>query len=465
MTGLTLAEILAATNGHLQGPAPSQDIFTPEQIITDTRQLKPGCLFVPLKGANFDGHHFLAHAHQNGALLSLCERAYATDTVGPLVVVEDSLRAYQYLARAWRRKLNPIVIGITGSSGKTSSKEILAALLLHSGSVHKTQANYNNDVGVAKTLLQLQPQHRWAVVEMAMRGLGQIAVLAETAEPNIGLITNVGQAHLGELGSIDNIATAKWELADYLGTHQAPIALLRQDPLLAGKATTKNAPPILWCGDQPSDTIQLLETHVTEKGQWLRYRTGEQAPRTITINLGGRHQIDNLLLGLAVLYDLQITLPEHLDLEVPILFGRQETLVTANGVTLINDAYNANPDSMKAALQMLVADPRPCERKWAVLAFMGELGEDSDRFHTEVGEFCAHLPLAGLGVIGAGAQAIATAAVGHDFPVFYWDSHEAAIDGLKELLQRGDLVLLKASRSMQLETIVQALTGTAVAHP
>lgn len=465
MTGLTLAEILAATNGHLQGPAPLQDVFTPEQIITDTRHLKQGCLFVPLKGDHFDGHHFLAQAHQNGAHLSLCETAYVSDSVGPLVVVKDSLRAYQHIARAWRRKLNPVVIGITGSSGKTSSKEILATLLQYNGSVHKTQANYNNDVGVAKTLLQLQPQHRWAVVEMAMRGLGQIAVLAETAEPNVGLITNVGQAHLGELGSIENIAAAKWELADYLATHHAPVALLRQDPLLAGKAAGEKAPPILWCGDQASDTIQLLETRVSENGQWLRYRMGGHAPRTITLNLGGRHQIDNLLLGLAVLYHLQIELPEHLDLAVPILFGRQETLVTAHGVTLINDAYNANPDSMKAALQMLADDPRPCKRKWAVLSFMGELGADSERFHAEVGEFCAHLPLAGLGVIGSGAQAIAAAAVDHGFPVFYWESREAAIVGLEELLQRDDLVLLKASRSMQLETIVQALTGTAVAHP
>lgn len=433
--------------------------MSPRAISTDTRRLAPGALYVPLRGERFDGHDYLAQAFAAGATLALCERAMfeaASDQLQqlPLILVDSALSAYQDLARCWHRQLGTPVIGITGSSGKTSTKEILYQVLSAAAfKVHRTEANLNNQIGVPQTLLALQPEHQLCIVEMGMRGPGQITELCEIAEPVYGIITNIGPVHLSELGSQEAIAQAKWELARYLQAHQGLLVINTDNDWLQ-QLGAEYPGRLLRCGQRASADLRLLQASPAEppqRGQQLQYAFQGQSHQA-SLDLEGSHQALNLLCCLGVLSALQ-PLPAELALAVPRLSGRQEEIVLNADLTLINDSYNANPDSMRAALQVLAARSG---KRVAILGKMAELGPEAARFHLELGQFCRSLGLDQLVVIGTEAEGIAQG-FGADAVWFYPDNARAVADLPARLQDLQGQLLLKASRSARLEEIVHAL--------
>ncbi len=436
--------------------------WEPQLISTDSRTIPPGGIFIPLRGENHDGHVFLKQVLESPARLGFCDEAYfqahqseLTDL--PLILVSDTLLAYQMLARQWRRQMNLPVVGITGSSGKTSTKELLAAVLAPFYKVHKNALNYNNQIGVPKTLLELTPEHEMCIVEMGMRGLGQIDELARISEPNAGLISQIGTAHLSELGSQENIARAKWELAEYLQAKQGLLLGQAEDTWQRQMARTTPELKLLWCGSAPDSTVRLLSCEESEEGQTLIYQLPEGPPRTLRLFLPGQHQARNLMLCLGYLYSLGHTLPDDFEVVPEQLSGRNEQIHLPGDITLINDAYNANPDSMRAALQVLASLPIK-GRKWAVLGKMAELGPDSERFHRELGIYCQDLPLQGLCVIGEEARPLAEAASkSAAFEVHFFESNTSCAAFLQGQIQAQDQIFFKGSRSARLEEVIAAL--------
>lgn len=437
-------------------------LFSGQQISTDTRSINSGDLFIPLRGENFDGHHYIEQAINQGALLAVCEQNYYQsheDSLQhlPLVLVENSLRTYQQLARIWKRKIKPVVIAITGSSGKTSTKEILGALLSHFGSVHKTRLNYNNEIGVPKTLLELNDDHQFCILEMGMRARGEIKELAEIGEPDIGIITNIGVAHIGELGSLENIAKAKWELAEVLEKSGGTCVLLNSEQQLLERASSLPNLKIFWCGTrgEGDGLVQSVELDKTSPSQRVTYQLGNKTSRILSFNLPGEHQVLNLLLCLGVLHTLELELPDSFNLSVPTIFGRNELLNTPAGIKILNDAYNANPDSMNATLNMFCN--HYSGNKAAVLSVMGELGAESETYHVQLGQLCKTLPLQNLIVIGEDAKGIYSGAKGASFGLQYCDNQSQAIHYLKSILNQTDIILFKASRSAKLENLINRL--------
>ncbi|MGV3526147.1 MAG: UDP-N-acetylmuramoyl-tripeptide--D-alanyl-D-alanine ligase [Candidatus Sericytochromatia bacterium] len=426
----------------------------PAHICTDTRQLIPGSIYLPLRGEQFDGHAFLEQALTQGADWAFCESAWyaAHPELAhlPLVVVPNTLQAYQSLARSWRRQLGLPVVAITGSSGKTSTKEILAQVLAPFENVHRTALNYNNEIGVPKTLLELTPDHSMCVVEMGMRGLGQIAELCAIAEPDLGIITNIGPVHLSELGSQANIAQAKWELAEALATRGRTV-IINGDNAWSQRLAATHTGPVIRCGHSQENDWQIRKTQSENDGQWLTYRSPAGIEQRIWIDLEGDHQALNLLCCLAASEQLGHQQPPETRLFVPRLFGRQERH-SLQGRVLINDAYNANPDSMRAALAVL-AEQSP--RRLAVLGKMAELGPEAPRFHAELGAYCESLGLDGVYVIGEEAHDILNGL--QTVPGLFLADPGEAVTHLKACLQPGDTVLFKASRSAHLEKVLHPL--------
>ena len=316
--------------------------------------------------------------------------------------------------------------------------------------VHRTTAKHNKENGEPQTLLALQPEHQLCIVEMVMRGLGQIATLCSIAEPVYGIITNIGPVHLSELGSQEAIAQAKWELARYLEAHQG-LLVINTDNTWLQRLGAEYTGRLLRCGQAEAADLQLLAVRSADPGQQLLYRFKHQTHQ-VSLDLEGLHQALNLLCCLGVLSALQ-PLPASLDIAVPRLSGRQEEIRLKADLTLINDSYNANPDSMRAALQVLAAR---AGQRIAILGKMAELGPEAERFHIELGQFCHELGLDQLVVIGTEAEGIATG-FGTDAVWFYPDNAAAIADLPERLSQRSGQILVKASRSGKLEEIVHAL--------
>lgn len=430
-------------------------------ITTDSRNLQPGQVFVALQGENFDGHHFVEQAINQGAIAAIVTTDFAqTHPNLPLLPVLNPLKAYQDIARWWRAQFQIPIIGVTGSVGKTTTKELIAAVLGTQGNVLKTQANYNNEIGVPKTLLQLTSEHNFAVIEMAMRGRGQIAELTQIAQPTLGLITNVGTAHIGLLGSEQAIAEAKCELLAEMP--KTSIAILNQDqPRLMKTAAT------VWSGT----TITYGLEGGDLRGEWIDNQTLRVEGVNLPLPLPGAHNASNLLAALAVLrgiYGWEIA-PETLyaplvnGISVQLPDGRAKRYSLAEDVVILDETYNAGLESMLAALRLLAETPG--KRRIAVLGTMKELGERSLEFHEQVGRQVRELHLDGLLILAdfEEANALATGAAGLPFveivDIQTSDAHQQMAERLKALIQPGDRLLFKASHSVQLNRVVEILVN------
>ena len=456
MTPADLTQILTTPLWH----GCKQQGLTPiKGITTDSRSLQPGEAFLALSGERFDGHQFVEQAIAQGAVCAIVNSDFAARHPDwPLLAVADTLAAYQAIAHWWRQQFKIPIIGVTGSVGKTTTKELIAAVLSTQGNVLKTQANYNNEIGVPKTLLQIDHRHDYAVVEMAMRGRGEIALLSQIAAPTIGLITNVGTAHIGRLGSEQAIAEAKCELLAEMPKDS--IAILNHDnPRLIQTAAS------VWSGK----TVTYGLTGGDLSGKLVDPQTLQVEGIELKLPLPGSHNALNFLAALAVWKVLQPknTPPQQLyqslktGLNVVLPAGRAKRYDLDNDVVILDETYNAGLESMKAALQLLAQTPG--KRHIAVLGTMKELGEKSAEFHHQIGQLTHELNLDALFILAEipEATAMATGAVGLPFieieDIESETAHYNLTQQLIEFIQPGDRILLKASHSVGLNQVVEQL--------
>lgn len=413
-------------------------------IQTDTRILQPGEVFLALRGEKFDGHDFVPTAIAQGAIVAIVDHHYENPGF-PVLRVKDTLKAYQQIAKWWRESFAIPVIGITGSVGKTTTKELISAVLATKGKVHKTYGNFNNEIGVPKTLLELTKQNNFAVIEMAMRGRGQIAELTEIAKPTIGVITNVGTAHIELLGSEAAIAEAKCELLATMPNNS--IAILNYDnPLLMETAAKFWQGKVISYGFSGGDIQGILTDHETVEVAGIR----------LPLPLPGRHNATNFLAALAVAKVLEIdwqVLQSGIIVNMPT--GRNQRFTLPNDVLILDETYNAAPEAMLAALQLLADTPG--KRKIAVLGAMKELGERSPELHQKVGEMVKNLHLDGLLVLVDGQDAEIIANSADNIFCECFTNHADLVTRLKTFMQTGDRLLFKAAHSVGLDRVVNQL--------
>ncbi|NJL81790.1 MAG: UDP-N-acetylmuramoyl-tripeptide--D-alanyl-D-alanine ligase [Chloroflexaceae bacterium] len=443
---MTLPFSLALLSKILGLPAPTTEaeLSSFPNLSTDTRTLQAGDIFVALRGETFDGHDFLEAAARSGAIAAIIAQDYAgTCPEMVLLRVADPLGAYQQLAQWWRDRFEIPAIAVTGSVGKTTTKELIAAVLQTQGSVLKTQANYNNEIGVPKTLLGLREYHDYAVIEMAMRARGEIALLSQIARPTIGVITNVGTAHIGRLGSREAIAAAKCELLAEMP--KSSIAVLNgDDPLLLATAKQVWSGEVLTYGLEGGD----LQGEIQDTG-YLRL-CGQRLP----LPLPGRHNALNYLAALAVAKCLGIDwsgLMEGVVVNLP--KGRSQRYVLSGDVVILDETYNAGLESMLAALDLLKETPG--ERHIAVLGTMKELGEQAEVLHRQVGNKAKALQLDYLLVLvdERAAEGILAGAAGMERSGF--SDRDSLVKYLLTLVKTGDRILFKASNSVGLHWVVE----------
>lgn len=431
---------------------------TPDVRVTgvaiDHRQVQPGDAFVAFVGQRVDGHQFVDEAFRRGASVAVVTKDVKT-ALGPCVRVPNALEAVQSLARWERNQFDGPVIGITGSNGKTTTKEMVAAALSALGPCVYTSANQNNELGLPLTILQRDTSHRAMVLEMGMRGLGQIAELCAIARPTVGVITHIGYNHIELLGSQENIALAKTELIASLPDDG--IAVLNgDDPWLRRMSHRTNA-RIVWYGMSEACDIRALSVDWSQEGMAFDVDT-PHGPARMRIRLLGQHNVMNALAAVAVGHVLGLTLEaiaEGLS-RVEAQRGRLR-LMSARDVTVIDDAYNASPSSVAASLEVLQRIARPPHRV-AVLGDMLELGDMEAEAHREAGRQAASVGVDRLFCVGERAVELAQSAkeagLGH---VRHFRTVDELIPELEAHLSPGDVVLIKASRAMQLDRVVDAL--------
>jgi len=452
MAELTLDLILAATQGRLLGDA-IPEVFPGVSI--DTRTLAAGELFVALQ-AERDGHDFVSRAFALGAGAALVSREIAAE--GPRIVVTDTLQALGAIAAAHRSALDLKVIAITGSVGKTTVKDMLAAILEQGWRTLKSRGNYNTEIGVPLTLLELEASHQAAVVEMAMRGRGQIAYLARMARPQVGVVTKIGLSHLELLGSRDAIAESKAELVEALPADGA--AVLNADDEYFEVLAARSAAPVVSFGASDNADVRVSNVGVTADGRLQVRLTGRLLEAEITCGATGRHHALNIAAAAAAAISagalrewVATGLAAYATGEM-----RGRVVEAPGGYTVVDDSYNAAPDSMRAALDLL-AD-LPGNRKWAVLGDMKELGDASIDAHHEVGRSVAEAGLTGLVTVGELSHHIAEGAREAGLAeVKEATDNATAAELIAPRLATGDVVLVKGSRAMQMEEIVAALLG------
>ncbi|MDU5027459.1 MAG: UDP-N-acetylmuramoyl-tripeptide--D-alanyl-D-alanine ligase [Negativicoccus succinicivorans] len=449
MAAFTEAEIIQATEAvKLQG---SEDVAV-GSISTDTRGELSGCLFVPLKGERFDGHDYLQQAVEKGAVAVLCDREIAALPKEVAVYrVKQTRRALEDLAAYHRRRFALPVIAVTGSSGKTTTKELIASVLAQKFRVHKTEKNHNNEIGLAQTLLSLQPEDEVCVVEMGMRARGEIKRLAEVAAPTIGVVTNVGVAHLERLGSQDAIAAAKQELIESIPENGTAV-LNWNDKRVRSMASVCHGRVISY-GIEPQANVQALDIQYgLGKTKFTCRIFDEVFP--VTLPLLGAQNVANALATVAVARVLGLSANRIQRALADAVAGelRQE-IIDRSGIRFVNDAYNANPLSMAASLTSLSQFGEG--RYVAVIGDMLELGPDEVAMHEELATAVIAAGITELITVGPLARALGEAVKKQS----HVNVHSVANTNevmplLKPLLQEGDIVLIKGSHSLRLDTLV-----------
>ncbi|MDN6179576.1 MAG: UDP-N-acetylmuramoyl-tripeptide--D-alanyl-D-alanine ligase [Halomonas subglaciescola] len=444
---LTLGSIAAAVGGECA--AARQDLAL-GVVVTDTRAVVPGCLFVALVGERFDGHDFIAEAQRRGAVAALVERT--CDAALPQITCADTRLALGLLARAWRKAFSSPLVGVTGNSGKTTVKELVAALLAPLGPVHATQGNLNNDIGAPLTLLGLEPQHRAAVVELGANHLGEIAWTTRLAMPQIAVITNVTGAHVGEFGGMGQIAQAKSEILQGLAADGVAV-LNRDDPYFAFWSQCAAPNAVMGFGLHPDADVHARALSCDARGRYaFTLVVGGVALGQVTLGLIGQHNVSNALAAAAAALALGVTPRRVIDglCQAQALSGRLCVVPGVRDTTLLDDSYNANPGAVKAALETLSRLPPP---RWCALGAMGELGEASAALHADIGEYAAALGVEALYTLGDAARP-ASAAFGAGR---HFDDYAALEKHLQNALPTGTSLLVKGSRSAGMERLIAAL--------
>ena len=425
-----------------------------DKISTDSRTLKRGELFVALRGENFDGHNFVESVAKAGAAGVIVDSNWKGKVPKnfALIRAEDTLQAYQNLAANYRKSLLLKVVAITGSNGKTSTKDFAAAVLAHRFRITKTQGNFNNHVGLPRTMLEATSRDEVAVWEIGMNHPGEVAALAKLAGPDVAIITNIGVAHIEFMGSREAIAAEKGALVDAVDS-QGTVILNADDPFTKGIAARARAKVIL--AGTTGGTIRASEMTQSANGTDFTILEGAHRCRA-QLPVPGLHMVQNALLAVAAGRVFGLSLEDcAAGLATAPLTKARLQIKEIHGVQFIDDSYNANPDSMKAALRTLV-ELDAYGKRIAVLGEMGELGAESESGHREVGEAAAALGIDQLVTIGDIGAIIAQAAhnAGLEKIASTGSTNEAA-ELLGEIAEPGDLVLVKGSRSARTERVIE----------
>jgi UDP-N-acetylmuramoyl-tripeptide--D-alanyl-D-alanine ligase len=460
MIPLTLREV-AAVVGAVPPPGPDAERPVSGAVRIDSRHVEPGDLFVAFPGAHADGHDFVGQAFERGAAAAIVTRG--TAAAGPMLLVTDARDAIQALAadQADRRPSSTLVVGITGSSGKTTTKDLLAQVLEPDGPTIAPPGSFNNELGLPQTVLRADPSTRFLVLEMGARGIGHIAELVRIARPSVGVALNVGSAHVGEFGGPEAIAQAKGEIVE--GLPAAGLAVLNADDHRTRAMAARTRARIRLFGESPDADVRAEDVVLDDEGCARFVLVVGEERAGVLMRLPGRHMVSNALAVAAVAGEAGLppaVIAERLSAAGPRSRWRMEIATRDDGVTVINDAYNANPESVLAALA--VVSDRACSgRRIAVLGEMLELGDATIPDHERIGTAAAERGIAVLVAVGrpgivAALEQGATNVGGTEVRRAA-DAEEAVVQ-LSDLAP-GDVVLIKASRALGLERVAAALLG------
>lgn len=498
MKNMTLANIAKACHGTYIG----KETELQKEIqgaVTDSRQVEEGYLFIPIKGARVDGHDFILQVMEKGAAVALSEKKLE-HCEKPYILVESSEQALKDIAEFYREQLTIPVVGITGSVGKTSTKEMIASVLSQKYNVLKTAGNFNNEIGLPLTLLRIREEHEAAVVEMGISDFGEMHRLAKMAKPDICVMTNIGICHLENLKTRDGILKAKSEIFDFIRP-DGHVVLNGDDDKLVTLQKIKSFSSTVADKTAHPDTVENdgditpLFYGILEKKENLKYSENSDIPEnsenmynnqktpqiyadnivncglkgveadlhtpegeiSVHIPIPGQHNIYNAMAALGVGMSLGMSLEEiKQGIEKTETIGGRSNLIETGGLLVIDDCYNANPVSMRASLDVL---SNGLERTIAVLGDMGELGEQEKQLHYEVGAYAAEKQIDVLFCAGTLSKEMAQGArdAGKQCDVHYFETREEMIPKLLEYLQKGDTVLVKASHFMEYPKVVEAL--------
>ncbi len=438
------------------------------KISTDSRKFEKGSFFIALVGSKFDGHKFLNDVSLIGAQAAVISKESSLPVPKNLLhwIVDDTIKAYQDIASLHRRTLSIPVIAVTGSVGKTTTKEMIHSALMPLGKITSSSLNNNNDIGVPLTLLSATETDTAIVVEMGMRGFGQIERLSKCARPDIAVITNIGSAHLALLGSRRNIAIAKCEITSYLKS-SGVVIIMEGDALLEEVLLSKWQGRIIRVGVKSKRSFDLISDQnlatkkiannidmlgILDEDKWqLLYQN-----KCFRLPVSGRHNAKNFMLALAVANELNISFDLINELQLPASFGRNQSFIV-KGITILDETYNASPESVSALLDFLKTKKG---RRFAVLGNMYELGSESVTYHKKIVEHAVHTGLTGLIVCGRGDEVDAMVLAGINLSyVELVSTPEEAFDVIKKWLRPGDYLLLKASRKVALDRLIPLIKG------
>lgn len=457
MKNLTLENIAKSCGGELHNYSAEYSSTEATCVEIDSRKVLPGGIFIATKGERVDGHSFIDQVFEKGALGVICEKA-PESTDNPYIVVKDSFEALKEVARFYRQQLNIPVIGITGSVGKTSTKEFIAGTLSAKFKVCKTQGNFNNEIGMPLTILSIRDDDKIAVVEMGVSDFGEMSRLASISKPDTCVITNIGQCHLEKLIDRDGVLKEKTEMFKFMN-HEGTIFLNGDDD----KLSTVESPygkDIIYYGVGATNDIRAINvvnkgllgsdaTIVMGKGQ-------QEISFDVHVPLPGKHMVFNSLVAAGVALDYGLSIDEIIKgIESIAPTGGRSNVMSLDPYVVIDDCYNANPVSMKAAIDLLNMSNT---RKVAILGDMFELGEDEKELHKEVGSYAMSHGVDVLIAIGELSQNMYQGAfecvLSGDKPVYCFDTKEEAMAKLPSILKEGDSILIKASHGMHFEEIV-----------
>ena len=452
MIALSLAGVADVVGGVLADEAQGDRVVT--SVTIDSRTVAPGSLFVALRGDHADGSAFVTDALQRGGAGALAERG---DGGGPVVVVDDAADALLGLGAWVRDTVDPLVVAVTGSSGKTTTKDLIRAAVSAGRRVVANIGSYNNELGVPLTCCSLHDDTEVLVAEVGARGVGHIAAMAAVLRPQVAVVTNVGAAHLEMFSDVDGVARAKAELVQSLDADGVAV-LNADDPRVAAMAAHAPGRVVMY-GRAAQADFRATDVSLDAAARASFTVRGVR----VDLPLPGVHNVSNALAALAVAEACGVELDAAAAglAAATVSRWRMELTPGANGVTVLNDAYNANPSSMAAAITTL-GDMAASGRRWAVLGHMAELGAGGEDAHRRIGQACAEAGLDGLLVVGDAARGIhdGAAKAGFNGILLFAATPADAVAVLAEGLEEGDLVLVKASRSVGLETVAAALAAT-----
>ena len=425
-------------------------------VTIDSRKIEKGQLFIPFKGENSDGHKYVEQAIENGAAAALWQKDVPNPPVHlPILLEDDTLTAIQQLAKQYLNQTTPQVIGITGSNGKTTTKDMTASLLSQKYKVHKTEGNFNNHLGLPLTILSMPEDTEVVVLEMGMSSKGENEILSNLAEPDLAIITNIGESHLLDLGSREAIAEAKLEIVSGL-KEEGLLVYNGDEPLLQERLVNREGKMASF-GKEKFNTIYPLDI---ETGSDYTTFTSNLYPEELKLPILGNHNVLNAMAAILVARELGVSFSEIKTglQQLKVTNMRMEMLEGMHGAKIINDAYNASPTAMRAAID-LVSQLKGFQNKYLVLGDMLELGDDEVKYHQSIGEYIqegAVHQLFTYGQLGAHIAEGAKAVLGEENVQSFLDKQHL-INELKNRIGKDDLILVKASRGMKLEEVVHAL--------